>query len=281
MVLLFVFGFLGGLVRLARLKIVLTPLVKVPLLSIVMIGWAASFFNFLLAMRAGELTKGYYLKKLYGSSFVQATSAVLVDRLADFLLMTLSILMIGFFGGGDLFPPLLLAVVFIVPLGILYLLAWQGVRIFSLFESLVLQLDFPYQEKILDLFDNLIKGFAVARWNPQALLLVFFLSFAALILDTTGLFFMFRAFSVSAPFLLVLLANSLFALSFLIPSPPAYIGTVEVAGSLIFILILSLGKNLAASVTLFFHIYSAFVVGLLGLPAILYLHLRMTKNDRD
>lgn len=278
--LLFIFGFLAGLVRLTRLRVVLTPLVKVPFLPLYLIGLAANLFNFLLAMRAGELTKGYYLKKLYGSSFVKATSAVVVDRAADFLIIVFTVLVIAFFGKSTFFSPMILATIFILPLVVLYLLAWEGTRLFSFCESLMLRINLPRREQILNIFDNLIKGFGVARRSPGTLLLIFFLSFLALILDAVGLSFMFKAFSVNVSFLSVLLANSLFALSFLIPSPPAYIGTVEIAGSLIFILVLGLEKNLAASIALFFHAYSAFVVGILGLPAVLYLHLKMLKHGR-
>lgn len=279
--LMFLFGVSSSLLRFTRLRIVLAPLVKVPVVPLYAIGLAASFFNFLLAMRAGELTKSYYLKKLYGSSFVKATSAVVVDRAADFLIIVFTVLVIGTLGKLDLFSPVILVAIFVLPLVVLYLLAWKGLRIFSFFESLMLRFNFRFRDRMLSIFDNLIKGFAVAKRSPGTLLLIFFLSFLALILDAIGISFMFQAFSINAPFLSVLLANSLFALSFLIPSPPAYIGTVEVAGSLIFILVLGIDKNLAASIALFFHGYSALLVGILGLPAISYLHLKMSRHGKD
>lgn len=277
----YLFGFSAGLLRFTRLKIVLAPLVKVPIVTLYIIGLAANLFNFLLAMRAGELTKGYYLKRLYDSSFVQATSAVVVDRVADFLILLFVIILIGTFGHKGYFSLLLLVALFFLPLLMLYLLAWKGTRLFSFFESLMLKFNLPFRDRILSIVEDLIKGFAVARRSPRTLFVIFFLSFLPVIVGAVGTSFMLRAFSVRSPILSVLLAISLFELSFLIPSPPAYIGTIEVAGSLIFALVLGLDKNLAASIALFFHIYSAFMVGIMGLPAVLYLHLRLLHGKHE
>jgi len=164
---------------------------------------------------------------------------------------------------------------------LLYLLAWEGTRLFSFFESIMLKFNLPYRDKILSLFDNLIEGFAVARRSPRTLLLIFTLTFGLVAIDAVGFLLLFKAFGVKITFLSAMLAMSLFALAFLLPSAPAYIGTVEVAGSLIFVLILGVDKNLAASIALFFHIYSAFVVGIMGLPAVLYLHLKMLKHGKS
>lgn len=279
--LMFVLGIASSIFRVLRFKIFLKPLVDVPLKTIFVISLAANLFNFLLAMRAGELSKGYYLKKLYGSSFIKATSVVVVDRIADFLVLVFIILLIGTSGYRGYFSLPLLVAVFSLPILLLYLLAWEGTRLFSVFESMMLKLNFPYRDKIFPLFDNLIKGFAVARRAPRTLLLVFVLTFALTAVGAVGLLFLFMAFGVKITFLSALLTISLFTLAFLLPSAPAYIGTVEVAGSAIFILVLGLDKNLAASIALFYHVYSAFVIGIMGLPAVLYLHFRMLKPGRD
>lgn len=278
--LMFILGLGSWVFRVARFKLVLKPLVDVPPASIFVISLAANLFNFLLAMRAGELTKGYYLKKLYGSSFVKATSAVVVDRIVDFLILVFIILLIGTFGyRGYFFFPLLLAV-FFLPLLMLYLLAWKGTRLFSFFESLMLRFNLPYQDKILPFFDNLIKGFSVAKRSPKTLFLILALTFALVMIDAVAFLLLFLAFGIKITFASALLTVSLLALTFLLPSAPAYIGTVEVAGSAIFILVLGIEKNLAASIALFFHAYSAFVVGILGLPALAILHLRLLKHGK-
>jgi len=276
--LMFILGMVSWIFRVLRFKIVLKPLVDVPSATVFVISLAANLFNFLLAMRAGELTKGHYLKRLYGSSFVRATSAALVDRIADFLILVFIILLIGSFGYEGYFSLPLLVAVFLLPLFLLYLLAWEGTRLFSFFESLMLRFDLPYRDRILPIFHNLIKGFAVARRDPQTLLLVCVLTFALTVIEAIGFLLLFMAFGVKIAFLSALLTFSLFALTFLLPSAPAYIGTIEVAGSLIFVLILGIDGNLAASIALFYHAYSAFVVGIMGLAAILYLHLKLLRG---
>jgi len=279
--LMFLVGMSSWIFRVLRFKTVLKPLIDVPPVTLFVVSLAANLFNFLLAMRAGELTKGYYLKKLYNSSFVRATSAVVVDRIADFLILVFIIILVGTFGYKGYFSLPLLVAIFLLPMLLLYLLAWEGARLFSFFESLMLKFNLPYQDKILPIFDNLIKGFAVARRSPRTLLLIFTLTFGLVAIDAISFLLLFKAFGIEISFLSALLTVSLFILTFLLPSAPGYIGTVEVAGSAIFILVLGLEKNLAGSIALFFHIYSAFVVGIMGLPAILYLHLKMLKDGKS
>lgn len=272
--LMYLVGFVAGLVRFTRLKIILAPLVKVPILPLYVIGIASAFFNFVLAMRAGELSKGYYLKKFFGTSFARATGAVIVDRAIDFLIIIATVLVIGVLGKRELVSVPMLMIIFLAPLVFLFLLAWEGEKIFGRIAKVARKLPPVFQEKVFPVLERFIQGFSVAKRDPLTLGFVFALSFLALLLDAVGIGFLFRAFGLNVSFLSILLANGLFVLSFLIPSPPGYIGTVEVAGSLIFVLVLGIEKNLAASIALFFHIYSAFFTGIFGIPAVLYLQLK-------
>jgi uncharacterized protein (TIRG00374 family) len=277
--LMFLIGMVGIFLNFLRLKIVISPLVKVPLGPLYSIGLASNLINFLLALRAGELAKSYYLKKLYGSSFVKAVSAVVVDRLADLLVTVFAVLVVGFYLGTDLLSPVALVLAFFIPLALIYLLAWRGEGLFNFAERTALKINLPWKERALPFLENLIKGFTVAKRDPKTLLAIFLLTAATLVLHTIGVSWMLMAFGVRAPFLGVLLAQSILVISFLLPSPPAYIGTVEVVGSLVFVVVLGIEKDLAASIALFFHVYSALVVGILGLPALGYLHLKLLKDE--
>lgn len=273
------FALSGTFIRVVRWKIILIPIKEVPFLQLLLITFAGAFINFLIPLRAGEISKGWFLKQKYSLSLSRSIPSVLVDRGFDFfiLLSLFIILPIIFFSLRDVrLIPVWWALLFlIIPAAVLYLLVMKHDVLLSLIDFLKKMLPKQLGEKLDQLSDQFLKGFSVLRRNPSTLAILVLFSLMALTADSIYFYYLFLSLGQKVVFLPVLFATILMTLTFLLPSAPGYIGTIEVAGSLVFSVVLGLEVNFAASVIAFYHLLMAFMIFIAGVAALEILHFNI------
>jgi uncharacterized membrane protein YbhN (UPF0104 family) len=74
---------------------------------------------------------------------------------------------------------------------------------------------------------------------------------------------LFQSLGANVPYAIVITGYALFALTFLVPGAPGYIGSMEAFGSLVFSA-LGVGVELAASAVVLFHALNALMLGVVG-----------------
>ena len=261
-------GLASGVLRAQRWRIVLRPIAQVPLGDLWLINMASSLVNFVIPLRTGEITRSLLLKQRHRVSIATSLPTIAVDRSFDLVAM-LILGAIGALSGislGDRLTTVLLAggVLFLVFVAFVFFAILSGNRLLNIVARLLpSRLSSPVRERILDLLERFISGFTAVSKRPKALAPIFALSLISAVMDGALYYFLFASLGSIQPPAIVLTGYSLFALTFLVPGGPGYIGSMEAFGSLVFST-LGVGRELAASTVVLYHATNAIILGVVG-----------------
>ena len=280
-----VIGLGSGVLRAQRWRIVLRPIAQVPLGDLWLINMASSLVNFVIPLRTGEIARSLLLKQRHRVSIATSLPTIAVDRSFDLVAMlilgalgALSGISLGgrlatvFLAGGAL---LLVFIAFVVS-AIL-----SGDRLLNFVSRLLpSRLSSLIRERILGLIERFIAGFTTVSKRPKALVPMFTLSLISAVMDGALYYFLFASLGSFQPPAIVLTGYSLFALTFLVPGGPGYIGSMEAFGSLVFSA-LGVGRELAASTVVLYHATNAIILGVIGGLAMWVLGFRPSTAVRS
>lgn len=134
---------------------------------------------------------------------------------------------------------------------------------------------------ILGILRGLMAGFTAIGRQPRSLPLIIGLSFVAALLDAGVFYLLFVSVGNPVPPMVALTGYALFAITFIVPAAPGYIGSMEAFGSLVFGAALGIPQAASASVVLMFHALNALLLGILGGIAIWALGFRPSTAFRS
>lgn len=225
-------------VRSLRWRLILSPVKRVTVgesFSMLMAGY---FLNYVIPIRAGEVAKSFFLKRLKGVPVATSLPTVFVDKLLELvsivLVLTLvPILSIDLEGSLAVLVYVVLGV-FVFAVGILILAFRSEQATTRLLCTLFAWLPSRAYERLSEWLKLFVKGMGVARENVRALPSLLGLTGLAVLTDACYFFVMFRAFGIEVAFARVLFGYTLLTLSYILPTPPAQIGYNELVIGLIF-----------------------------------------------
>lgn len=279
-------GVTSSVIRASRWRLVLKPVAKVPRLDLWLISLASSLINFVVPIRSGEIARSLFLKQRDSVPISASLPTVAVDRSLD-LFAVLSIGAIGILSGLQLGGSLSIILV----LGAGLFLSFATFVISAIFwqERLkrVVAWSVPrfigenFRNQLIGILNGLIYGFTAIGRQPRSLLPLIVMSFITALLDA-GVFFLLFV-SVGSPInpLVAITGYALFAITFILPGAPGYIGSMEAFGSLIFGGALGIPLAASASVVLMFHALNALILGIFGGIAIWALGFRPSTAFRS
>ncbi len=274
-VVLLVFFFIAapGLVRALRLKLFLGE-DKIKLKDLIFLHYLSQLLSFFIPIRAGELTKSVYLTTQYNLPLAKTVVWIFLDRFLDFWL-TLFLIIGLFMISPTNIPANLTKLAFILFVGFT-VVAILIVKSERLAKNLVEQIaNIIPIKKVRTVFKkisiDIIEGFEVLRKKPSNLLILFVLTVIATLLDAMVWVVIFNSINAPLDFMKIMMGNLLFALSFLIPAAPGYVGSVEAAGLGIFSGILGVDKTLASAGLVLFHIITIVSLPIIGLMGLYFL----------
>ncbi|HLC65119.1 MAG TPA: lysylphosphatidylglycerol synthase transmembrane domain-containing protein [Candidatus Nanoarchaeia archaeon] len=252
-----IFYVLSFFIRSLRWNIIMRRIKAMGMWRTFVLYMAGNYINFLVPIRAGELAKSLFLKKMDNIPVSTSFPAIVFDKILDLLPVFLIIILVPFVGlklGETLW--LVILIVFVICL-ILFTLYYLGIRshraLFRLFKISFFWLPKKIKPRVLDFFSRGIYGLSIAKQKPAALASIVLLTFIAVLTDTLYMSFILRAFGIELSLLLVFIGYTLFNLSYVLPTPPAQIGSVEVILLLIFSGAFGIEKNLMSSVIIIIH----------------------------
>lgn len=266
------------LIRAFRWQVILRPVARVPGLDVWLISQASSLISFLIPLRTGELARALFLRQRNKIPIAASLPTVAVDRSLD-LLAVLVIGAVGALSGlrvaGVMSTALTLGAALFAGFAAFVVLAiFSQRRMLALAERLLPRsLAEPMRHRLLGILSGLLDGFTAIGRAPRALLGLIGLSFVANLLDAAILLILFLGLGTVVSPLVVMTGYALFAITFLIPSAPGYVGSMEAFGSLIFGA-LGTGEIAAASTIVLYHALNTVLLGLGGGLAIWALGLR-------
>jgi uncharacterized protein (TIRG00374 family) len=268
----------SSLIRSQRWRLVLGPIASVPLLDLFLIIMASGLVNFVIPLRTGEIARSLLLKQRHRVPMSASLPTIAVDRSFDLL----AVLVVGTIGalsgirlGGRLSTVLLAGGLLLLVFVVFVILAiLSGDRLLALADRLISKrLASHFRDRILGIIEGLLAGFTAVGRQPKGLLQMITVSFLSTVLDGTLFYLLFLSIGADVPYAIVLTGYALFALTFLVPGAPGYIGSMEAFGSLVFSA-LGVGVELAASAVILFHALNALMLGVVGGLAMWTLGLR-------
>jgi uncharacterized protein (TIRG00374 family) len=245
----------------------------------------ATFLNWLLPIRGGELAKSLLLRRLNAIPVSQSLATITMDKSMDLLPAVALIALLPFLGlelTGPLWGLLLFALA-VVGLGavVLALAAWRRDRVLTfLMRPLAAILPGrlagrvgPFIEQFVDTLVGLIR-------QPRLLLAATGYTALAVALDALFCSLAFRAVGVGVTLPVVLYGYTLYNLAFLLPTPPGQVGSNELVGLLIFSGLFGLHRAGVGAMFLFSHPWTAILMTASGLLCLSVMGLSLRSTLR-
>jgi uncharacterized protein (TIRG00374 family) len=278
-------AFLGAyVVRAARWRWLLRPF-EVSLGRAVAIYQVATFLNWLLPVRGGELAKSLLLRRTNGIPVSRSLATVGMDKTMDLLPALVLIVLLPFVHirlSGPLWFLLLSALVVVVAAGlVLTLAAWRRDRALTLLTSALARFlparlssrIEPFIARFVDTLLSLIR-------QPRVLLIAAAYTAVAVCLDALFCLLAFRAVGATVPVPVVLYGYTFFNLAFILPTPPGQVGSNELVGLLIFSGMFGLGRSEVGAMFLFSHPWTAALLTASGLLCLSLMGLTLRSSLR-
>jgi uncharacterized protein (TIRG00374 family) len=229
---------LAYVVRSLRWRLILSPVQRITVGESFSMMMAGYFLNYVIPIRAGEVAKSFFLKRLKGVPIATSLPTVFVDKLLELVSIVLVLLLVPILSI-DLAGPLAVLVfavlaVFVLAVAILVLAFRDEARTTALLCRLFAWLPGRAYARISEWMGLFVQGMGVARHNVRALAPLLGLTGLAVLIDACYFLLMFRAFGIDVAFLRVLFGYTLLTLSYILPTPPAQIGYNELVIGLIF-----------------------------------------------
>lgn len=246
-----------------------------------------AFVDFLIPIRIGELIKSYKVKKVYNEPISKTVSTIFIDRLMDAFPIIFIVILLPFikYKLTNVINYLITILVILLCLGVVILILFLS---YPDYVSKLIKKVFSktkFAKRISYLVNNFLNSLKDVRLNIQLFFPIALFSIFAIISNCFAFWFVLKAFgdhTILMP--IAFFGYGLLFLSYIIPAPPALIGSNELISVLIFTGIFGYNKEFISAITLFFHSLMTLVMLLIGISLIKHYHIHLkeflTKNRK-
>ena len=226
------------LVRSLRWRAILHPIAPLRVSEGFHMFMAGLFLNYVIPIRAGEVAKSFFLKRLRGVPIASSLPTVYVDKLFElvsilFVVAMVPILSISMSATLAALIYTVLAI-FLLAIALLFFAFRNPDGASRLLCSVFSWMPERIYERLSEFIGLFVRGMGVVRREARTLWSFLGLTVLAVLIDGLYFYLMFRAFSVDVAFTRVLFGYTLLTLSYILPTPPAQIGYNEFVIGLIF-----------------------------------------------
>lgn len=263
-------AFLGAyVVRALRWRCLLRPC-RVAVGRIIAIYQVATFLNWLLPIRGGELAKCLLLRRSDGIPVSRSLATVSMDKAMDLVPAGALLVLLPFTGlrlSNALWILLLSALTVVGLVGaLLGLAAWKRDRALALLTRVLgVLLPRSMREKLEPFVVSFLDTLLALMRQPRLLLLALAYTAAAVALDALFCLLAFKAIGLSIELPTILYGYTFYNLAFILPTPPGQLGSNELVGLLIFSGMFGLNRSGVAAMFLFSHPWTAILLTASGL----------------
>jgi uncharacterized protein (TIRG00374 family) len=283
--LLFGVAFLGAyVVRAMRWRCLLRPC-EISIRRAAAIYQVATFINWLLPVRGGELVKSLLLRRSNGIPVSRSLATVSIDKAMD-LLPAVALLALLPFVGLHLSRPLwvlLLSALAVVGVGVLVLVlaAWRRERALALLRRpLAALLPARARERVEPSIVLFVDTLLALIRQPRLMLTAAAYTALAVSLDALSCVLAFKAVGVAVALPVVLYGYTLYNLAFILPTPPGQVGSNELVGLLIFSGVFGVNRTGVGAMFLFAHPWSSVLMTCSGLLCLSVMGLSLRSTLR-
>lgn len=242
--------------RTYKLKFFLSPIKKIRFFDLLALNGVAGMLNFLIPIRAGEITKGFYLSKTYSMHLSKTVVWVLVDRFIDFLYVLIIAPVILFFIPNTVpFTAVITSIALAAALLVLtYIMVYQIGLSNMLFKLCTQLLIFGLLQKYFEsIYKYFLDTFSVLKRSFYDWVVLIALTTLAFLFDGFAYYFIFLSINSNQSILNMFLGQLLSAITYIIPAAPGYVGSAEASILLVFSGILGIDTTTTSAMSLLFH----------------------------
>jgi uncharacterized protein (TIRG00374 family) len=271
-------------VRAMRWRCLLRPY-EVSIRRAVAIYQVATFLNWLLPVRGGELAKSLLLRRSDGIPVSRSLATVSMDKAMDLLPAVVLLSLLPFVGlhlSGPLWA-LLLSAMAVVVLGVLIaaLAAWRRERALALLtRPLAAVLPRGARDRVEPCIVLFVDTLLALIRQPRLMGVAAAYTAAAVGLDALFCLLAFQAVGVAIALPIVLYGYTLYNLAFILPTPPGQVGSNELVGLLIFSGVFGLNRSGVGAMFLFSHPWTAILMTASGLLCLSVMGLTLRNTLR-
>ena len=271
-------------IRSLRWRLILRPIQPISVPESFFMLMAGYFLNYIVPIRAGEVAKSFFLKKLKGLPIAVSLPTVFLDKLLELFSVLLVIALVPVLSvrlSGSLSSLIVaVATVFLIAVGLLTLAIRNGAGTARILMRLLSWLPERFHDRMSSWIGLFVDGLSIARTNARNVWSLLVLTGLAVALDAVYFYLMFRAFSIDVAFPTVLFGYTLISLSYVFPTPPAQIGYNEAIMGLIFAGGMGMGRAEVTAVMLVAHFLTGLLVTGVGLASFAAMSIRVTESFR-
>jgi len=264
-----------------RWKVILEPVEAVNAREVFHLFMAGMLVNYIIPIRAGEIAKAFFLKNLKGTHVSRSLPTIFIDKMMDLFPVVLLIILLPIIpiklNSVIVFLLSSLLVIFLLFLAIIWLALRKTRSITLILQKFFFWLPKKSREKVFQFIALFVQGLTVIQKNKKEIHLIFALTILALIFDTLYIITMFKAFGFTLPFLTGLFGYGLVNLSYILPTPPAQIGSNEAVYIIVFTFAFGIEKNLVSAALGFAHLLTGTLIFLVGIYSLNRLNIGLQK----
>jgi uncharacterized protein (TIRG00374 family) len=278
---------LAYLVRSLRWRAILHPIAPLRVSEGYQMFMAGLFLNYVIPIRAGEVAKSFFLKRLKGVPIAASLPTVFVDKLFELVPVLFIVAMVPILS--IQMSPTLATIIYLV-LGVFLLAIALLVFAFRhpsgasrLLCALFSWLPRRLYGRLSEFIRLFVEGMGVARREAHTIWYFLALTAAAVLIDGAYFFLMFKAFAVEVAFSRVLFGYTLLTLSYILPTPPAQIGYNEFVIGLIFaggVAATGVARHDVMAVVIVAHALTGVLIALVGIWSFGAMGIRVGESFR-
>ncbi len=276
-----IFYILAYFLRSWRWQIILKPEFKMTKLYSFQVFMSGMLINYIIPVRAGELAKAIILKNKNNVPISKSLPTIFIDKLTDLFPIVLIIVLIPLLTV-KIDKILLIIIILLLLIFLLFLLflfftvnhQQKALKILSILKKAA---PAGWRPKLGNFFAGFVQGMSIMRGRWREYILIYLITLAAVFSEALYVFLVFRAFGADISYFKILFGYTLMNLTYILPTPPAQIGSNQFMWVLIFSLALGVDKNLTSAAVIFSHLLTTIWIFLTGIISLLALKIRFNE----
>jgi len=269
------FYLLAYFLRSLRWRIIFKPIYKMGVWESLSIFMSGMLINYIIPIRAGEIAKSVILKSKKNVKIAESLPSIFIDKITDLFPIIFIMILIPLVSvklNSALYIVIsLLFLIFLIFLAFLFFAVNHKSKAIAMLNFFLKLLPVKFRKKFEDFFINFVDGMEIMHGRITENILVYFLTLLAVLSEAIYIYALFRSFGAEVSYLKILFGYTLMNLTYILPTPPAQIGSNQFMWVLIFSFALGVNENLTSAAVTFSHLLTSiciFAVGIISLVAL-------------
>jgi uncharacterized protein (TIRG00374 family) len=275
-----VFYLLAYFLRSLRWKIILKPIYEMKVIESSSIFMTGLVINYLIPVRAGELAKSIILKNKHKIPISQSLPSIFIDKLADLFPIVIILVLIPLISIRSNYylyaVILLLFLIFMLFLGFLFFSTNHKEKAVNILNFFLKIFPVKFREKLSGFILNFVNGMTIMKNRFPETILATLITLLAVFSEAIYIWVLFKAFGAQISYFKILFGYTLMNLTYILPTPPAQIGSNQFMWVLIFSFALGVNENLTSAAVTFSHLLTTVLIFFVGMFSLFALKIRFT-----